>query len=123
MIRGFLIATAGTAALSPLTVPSALAATPQAYEELDRASSLACLRASGFRDAAFAPAPLRFSDQLGVDARLITGTYPQVHMKGQQGMVLCLYNRATKQAEVQDAAPWMSRKQVWPVVPKPQKKR
>jgi hypothetical protein len=92
----------------------AAASSPRAYEELDRASSLACLRASGFRDAAFAPEPLRFSDKFGVDARLVTGTYPQSHMKGQQGMVLCLYDRASKQVEVVDAAPWISRKQVWP---------
>ncbi len=107
MIWGILIIMAGFAALP------ASAATPQSYQELDRVSSLACLRASGFRDAAFAPSPLRFSDQMGVDARLITGTYPQAHMSGKQGMALCLYNRSTKRAEVVDAAPWMSRKQVW----------
>ena len=95
-----------------------LAASPAAYEELDKTSSLACLNASGFRDAAFAPAPLRFSDKMGVDARLITGTYPQAHMKGRQGMVLCLYHRASKQAEVVDAAPWMSRQHIWSAAPK-----
>lgn len=110
-----------TLAVAGLFAMPAQAATPQAYRELDRASSLACLRASGFRDAAFAPSPLRFSDQMNVDARLITGTYVQRHMKGKQGMVLCLYNRKTRRAEVVDAAPWMSRKQVW--TDAPQKKR
>src|SRR3546814_11425683 len=81
----------------------AVAATPQAYEELDRTSSLACLRASGFRDAAYAPELLRFSDRLGVDARLVTGTYSPSHMKGQQGMVLCLYARKSTRAELVDA--------------------
>lgn len=99
--------------LAALTATPALAASPKAYEVVDRASSLACLRATGFRDAAFAPAPLRFSDRMGVDARLVTGTYAQPHMKGQQGMMLCLYNRKTKLAEAIDAAPWMSRKQPW----------
>src|SRR3546814_18753830 len=79
-------------AVAIAAVPVA-ASTPQAYRELDRASSMACLRASGFRNAAFAPSPLRFSDRLGVDARLITGTFPQPHMKGRQGMALCLYDR------------------------------
>lgn len=109
------------AGLAIAAVP-AVAATPQAYEELDRTSSLACLRASGFRDAAYAPEPLRFSDRIGVDARLVTGTYAQSDMKGKQGMVLCLYDRKSKRAEVVDAAPWMSRKQVWPD-DTPQKKR
>lgn len=117
MIRAFPLAMAMVAA-------PATASTPQAYEELDRASSLACLKASGFRDAALAPAPLRFSDKMGVEARLVTGTYPQSHMNGTQGMVLCLYDRATKLAETVDAAPWMSRKQVWDAPkPAPKKKR
>src|SRR3546814_6121823 len=106
MMKALMIAGLAIAALP------AVAATPQAYEELDRTSSLACLRASGFRDAAYAPEPLRFSDRLGVDARLVTGTYAQSDMKGKQGMVLCLYDRKSKRAEVVDAAPWMSRKQV-----------
>lgn len=105
--KSFLILAVAIAA-----VPVA-ASTPQAYRELDRASSMACLRASGFRNAAFAPSPLRFSDRLGVDARLITGTFPQPHMKGRQGMALCLYDRKTKRAEVVDAAPWMSRNEAW----------
>src|SRR3546814_20990142 len=85
MMKALMIAGLAIAALP------AVAATPQAYEELDRTSSLACLRARGFRDAAYAPEPLRFSDRLGVDARLVTGTYAQSDMKGKQGMVLCLY--------------------------------
>ncbi|API58405.1 hypothetical protein BSL82_03025 [Tardibacter chloracetimidivorans] len=116
MMKALMIAGLAIAALP------AVAATPQAYEELDRTSSLACLRASGFRDAAYAPEPLRFSDRIGVDARLVTGTYAQSDMKGKQGMVLCLYDRKSKRAEVVDAAPWMSRKQVWPD-DAPQKKR
>src|SRR3546814_9534813 len=94
MMKALMIAGLAIAALP------AVAATPQAYEELDRTSSLACLRASGFRDAAYAPEPLRFSDRLGVDARLVTGTYAQSDMKGKQGMVLCLYDRKSKRAEV-----------------------
>src|SRR3546814_17462466 len=108
MMKALMIAGLAIAALP------AVAATPQAYEELDRTSSLACLRASGFRDAAYAPEPLRFSDRLGVDARLVTGTYAQSDMKGKQGMVLCLYDRKSKRAEVVDAAPRMSSNQVWP---------
>ena len=34
----------------------------------------------------------------------MTGTYPQSHMKGATGTMLCLYNRRTKRAEVQEMA-------------------
>jgi len=105
---GILIKTAILMATAMAAVPAA-ASTDKAYAMLDRASSLACLRASGFRDARLAPLPLRFSDRLNVDARLVVGTYPQPHMKGAQGMALCLYDRRMKTAEVQDASPWLSR--------------
>src|SRR3546814_17583375 len=106
MMKALMIAGLAIAALP------AVAATPQAYEELDRTSSLACLRASGFRDAAYAPEPLRFRDRLGVDARLVTVTYAQSDMKGKQGMVLCLYDRKSKRADVVDEAPRIDRKSV-----------
>jgi heat shock protein HslJ len=45
---------------------------------------------------------VRFSDRFLMDARTVTGTYPQAHMKGATGTVLCLYNRRTKRAETQE---------------------
>ena len=77
------------------------AATPGAYAALDRQTSAACITASGLRDASVGPV-VRFSDRFLMDARTVTGTYPQPHMKGAKGVMLCLYNRRTKRAEVQE---------------------
>ncbi len=85
-----------------LAVPSH-AATPASYADLDRRTSAACIAASGFKDAAVG-VPLRFSDRILIDARTVTGTYPQAHMKGATGTMLCLYNRRTKRAETQEMA-------------------
>jgi len=81
---------------------SATASSQSAWMAVDKASEAAFKKASGFPDAVAGP-PVRFSDRFLVDARLVRGTYPQAHMKGAKGAVLCLYNRRTKRAEVQEA--------------------
>jgi len=73
---------------------------------LDQQTSAACRAASGFHSASVGPV-VRFSDRFLMDARTVTGTYPQSHMKGATGTMLCLYNRRTKRAEVQEMAPAM----------------
>ena len=80
------------------------ASTPRAYATLDRKTSAACSAASGLRSTSVGPV-VRFSDNFLMDARTVTGTYPQSHMKGATGTMLCLYNRRTKRAEVQEMAP------------------
>ena len=80
------------------------ASTPGAYAALDRQTSTACSAASGLRSTSVGPV-VRFSDRFLMDARTVTGTYPQSHMKGATGNMLCLYNRRTKRAEVQEIAP------------------
>ena len=79
----------------------ACASTTGAYAALDKASVKACITASGFLNAKISAAT-RFSDETGYDARTVSGTYPQKHMKGAKGQMLCLYNRKTKQVEVQE---------------------
>lgn len=84
----------------------AYASTPGSYASLDRQTTTACAKASGLRDATVGPA-VRFSDRFAMDARTVTGTYPQPHMKGGKGTMLCLYDRRTRRAEVQEMAPVM----------------
>ena len=88
---------------------AASASTPESYRELEARVAKACIAESGFGKARVSPT-IRFSDDHGVDARLVTGIYPQPHMKGAQGLMLCLYDRRTKRAEVQDAASWWTRR-------------
>ena len=80
------------------------AATPESYAALERQSAAACLRAANLRDASVGPLT-RFSDDTGVDVRVVTGVYPQPHMRGATGTVLCLYNRLTRRVEVQEPPP------------------
>ncbi len=87
----------------------AYASSPAAWAELDNRAKKACAQASGFREPLVSPATVRFSDTLGLDMRLVAGIYPQPHMKGARGQVLCAYNRRTGATEVQDADAWRPR--------------
>jgi len=97
MLRSLILAT-----LVVIAVPAS-AATPDSYTALDRRSATACRAASGLRDAKVGPA-VRFSDRFLVDARTVTGRWPQPHMKNAAASMLCLYNRRTQRAETQEAA-------------------
>jgi heat shock protein HslJ len=79
-----------------LQVPAA-ASTPEALEALNRASESACLRAAGLQDARIS-GPTRYSDALGIEARIVDGRAPE----GETGRttLLCVYHRGTGQAEV-----------------------
>lgn len=79
------------------------ASSGDAWAALDKASAKACIAASGFLKAKVS-APTRFSDTVGYDFRIVSGTYPQKHMKGAKGQMLCLYARKTKTVEVQELA-------------------
>lgn len=96
-----LIITAAAVAITA-TVP-AFAATPESYAKLDKASEAACLKAANLGGATVGP-PIRYSDRVGIDARVVEGTWPQPHMKGAKAKMLCLYNRKNKRTEVQELA-------------------
>lgn len=81
---------------------AANAATPAAWMAVDKASEAACKTASGFADAVAGP-PVRFSDRFLTDARIVVGTPSRPGTKATKGRLLCLYNRRTKRAEVQEA--------------------
>jgi hypothetical protein len=85
-------------------LPPAQASSPDAWAELDKASAAACIAASGFKDARVEPS-VHFSDDIGFDVRMVSGVYPQAHMKGAHGKMLCLYGRVTKRVEVQELTP------------------
>jgi len=89
--------------LAAFITSPALASSDTAWAALDTASAKACIAATGFKNAK-AGAPTRFSDTVGYDARIVTGTYPQAHMKNAPGKMLCLYARKSKTAEVQELA-------------------
>lgn len=87
------------AALAALCM-EANAASPQAWSELDKAVTAACLKASQLKDTKVLGTAAQFDDRVGYNALALQGRYPQKHMKNQAGTELCLYNRKDKQAFV-----------------------
>lgn len=85
-----------------MTGSTAQGATPDKYAALEKRTAAACIAASGLRDGRVGPT-VRFSDTVMIDARFVTGAYPQAHMKGEKATMLCLYNRKTKRVETQEA--------------------
>jgi hypothetical protein len=87
--------------LIPNFVTAAQASSDDAWAKLDAQTAKACIAASGFKNAKVS-ASSHFSDAAGYDVRMVSGTYPQKHMKGAAGQMLCLYGRKSKLVEVQE---------------------
>jgi hypothetical protein len=88
--------------LSALVAPAA-ASSPEAWGAHEVAVRNACAGTSGLAGAAVS-APVRFSDRTGQDVVLVTGHATSRGAKAKT--MLCLYDRRTKRAEVQDAGAW-----------------
>ncbi len=91
-----------TAALLAALCAPALASSPDAWAEYEAKVTASCLAASGFKDAKAHTNLIMFGDDVGMDALIVEGAHPQEHMKGEHGMVLCLYNKATETAAVSE---------------------
>ncbi len=91
-------------AAAVLAMP-AMASSPDAWAASDAKGAAACLKASGLRAARVA-GRTGFDDRSGQDALLVTGRWPQAHMAGRTGTMLCLYTRATGRALVAEAPGW-----------------
>ncbi|GFM57977.1 hypothetical protein PSCICF_41550 [Pseudomonas cichorii] len=81
-------------------VGQASAATPQAWNALDKAMLDSCLKASQLKDSKPVGGNALFDDRIGYSALLLQGRYPQKHMNNRKGTELCLYNRKSRQASV-----------------------
>ena len=75
---------------------SAHASTPEAWAELFKRASAACVKASDLRKAK-AGTPVDFSDKVLV---IVDGIYPQPHMKNARGRFVCLYDKRARTPEV-----------------------
>jgi hypothetical protein len=80
----------------------AFASSGDAWAEYEAKVTAACLAASGFKDAKAHTDLIMFGDDVGIDALVVEGAHPQEHMKGEHGMVLCLYNKTTETAAVSE---------------------
>lgn len=78
----------------------AQASSPDAWQQLDKTERAACLKASQLKDVKVLGKQASFDDQVGYDALLLQGRYPQKHMNNRTGLELCLYHRQTGKATV-----------------------
>lgn len=78
------------------------ASSPDAWAAFDKTVLASCTKASGLKDAKPVGNAAQFDDRVGYVAVLLQGQYPQKHMKGQQGTELCLYNKKSKTAYVNE---------------------
>lgn len=85
------------------------ASTPAAWAALQRQAERSCIAASAFGRPRVS-STIVFDDESGMVALLVTGVHRQPHMKGASGTNLCLYNRRTKKAAVQEAKGWGERR-------------
>lgn len=88
------------------TVVPAAAATPAAMAQSLTDAKAACRKASDLKNAATLGTPVLFSDTIGRTAVLVTGIWRPPHMKGARATMLCLYDRAARTTEVQEAKRW-----------------
>ena len=87
----------------------AMGSTPTAMSQGLSNAKLACRKASDLKNAAAPGKPVLFSDAAGKTAIVVTGIWRPSHMKGRRATMLCLYDRGTKIAEVQEAPGWISK--------------
>ena len=84
------------------TCGASVASTPEAWAALDIRSAAECSRASGLLNPKVG-APVRFSDQIGFDVRVVTGIPSTPHMNGASMTMLCAFDRHTGKVEVVEA--------------------
>lgn len=82
---------------------SAGASSPAAWSAHDKEVAEACTRASGLKNAQASGQPMVYDDRLGLTALMVSGRYPQPHMKNRAGKVLCLFDRRKREAFVTEA--------------------
>jgi hypothetical protein len=105
-MRQFSIAAA--AAVLVTTALPAFASSPDAWAAFDREVVQACTVKSGLRNAKPASEQILFPEGRREVALLVGGTYPQKHMKGARGTMLCLYDPDSKTAKIAETEGWQA---------------
>ncbi|WP_447874268.1 hypothetical protein [Serratia fonticola] len=81
---------------------NSVASSEHAWDEADKAMRVACLKASGLKDAQVVGGIIHYDYNVGYSALMLAGRYPQAFMKNKPGKELCLYQRTSKKAVVQE---------------------
>lgn len=85
------------------------ASSPDAWQQYYQEITTKCLKSSGLNNPKPVGQVINFSQDVGYDALLIRGNYPQSHMNNQEGQFLCLFNQKTRQVYLSDANKLQSR--------------
>lgn len=90
--------------LSALLFTSApvAASTPEAWQALFVTAGQRCLAASGLLEAKASAQPADFNDEVLL---LITGMWPQPHMKQAAAKILCRFSKASGQVQLIELPP------------------
>ena len=105
--RPSIVATVAVASAAAfMAIGPASASSPAAWAQHDKDTQQACAAASELNNPVVHPKAVLFDDTVGMDARLVTGTLKPPHMKGAKAVMLCLYDRRARRAQVQDAEAW-----------------
>ena len=105
--RPSIVATVAVASAAAfMAIGPASASSPAAWAQHDKDTQQACAAASELNNPVVHPKTVLFDDTVGMDARLVTGTWKPAHMKGAKAVMICLYDRKTRRAVVQDADAW-----------------
>jgi len=75
----------------------ARASTPDAWQALFAIAGQRCLAASGLLEAKASAQPADFNDEV---LMLVTGMWPQPHIKQAAAQMLCRYNKANGQVQI-----------------------
>jgi len=75
----------------------AVASTPGAWQALFAVAGQRCMAASGLLEAKASAQPADFNDEV---LMLVTGMWPQPHMKQVAAQMLCRYNKASGQVQL-----------------------
>jgi hypothetical protein len=84
------------------------ASSPDEWVKYQKEVAVTCTKASGLKSARVVGEFVSFGDDIGYDAVMIRGRYPQPHMKNVEGYALCLFNRKTRQAQCSEANQWFN---------------
>jgi hypothetical protein len=78
------------------------ASSPDAWNAHRQQVISRCLQASQLNESRPAGQLVEYPDSLGITALPIIGQYPQPHLRGREGRELCLYQKTTGEAFVQE---------------------
>jgi hypothetical protein len=105
--RPSIVATVAVASAAAfMAIGPASASSPAAWAQHDKDTQQACAAASELNNPVVHPKAVLFDDTVGMDARLVTGTWKPAHMKGAKAVMLCLYDRKARKATAQDIEVW-----------------